>query len=358
MLIRIALASAFAVFSTGALAQNTIGVGGAVVDVPGIALPTTPGDLPVFIDTNGNMKDGGPVPSGGGGNPSSLYVGANQALTAVADAIAGYDFQGASRLDFESTASNGDLLQVILANQSYTGTQLPQGVQPGVGLVYGNPTTPRSGGVFPVNIVNQGIGTGAEDRSIWLDLYSFGGINDQTALYFWHAGGTAAAPTATQTGDRLGEIGAFGYSTDGYTQNESASINFYADQNFSNTDAVPVESNTAAGATIVFRTSQFNSNGNGPVRGVFDSFGNFALGNWSPAGNNFPGSGNMIIENTPAAPSTGISNGGIFFVSAGLPFWFAQGAGGAQPIVIQTNTITPGHHACWNAWGVIDDCGS
>lgn len=79
-----------------------------------------------------------------------------------------------------------------------------------------------------------GISTDVHDLFSF-DSYSSNLANDSADIVLRRARGTAAAPQAVQTGDRLGFIGGYGYTSDaGYPVGGSAAIGFYAADNYTN----------------------------------------------------------------------------------------------------------------------------
>jgi hypothetical protein len=76
-----------------------------------------------------------------------------------------------------------------------------------------------------------------------LTMDAFGAVN---SLLFQRAAGTAASPTALQSQDVMGSILAFGYGATGYSSGSRATIQLFADQNWTD---------TAQGAGITFSTT-------------------------------------------------------------------------------------------------------
>src|SRR5438552_11712235 len=60
-------------------------------------------------------------------------------------------------------------------------------------------------------------------------------VLDSPQLTYRLARGTAAAPSAVQSGDSLGQITASGYKATGYTPNSRATITFMATENWNDT---------------------------------------------------------------------------------------------------------------------------
>jgi hypothetical protein len=83
-----------------------------------------------------------------------------------------------------------------------------------------------------------------------LGIDSFGS-NTASGISLRHARGTTAAPSAVQSGDRLGFFVVKGYGLSGYNSNTGAGLNVYADENFN-------DSSTGVYATVT--TIRNNSN--------------------------------------------------------------------------------------------------
>lgn len=172
--------------------------------------------------------------------------------------------------------------------------------------------TPAFFNFVDLGTVNQGTllnGSGSMDVGIWSLEPAPGQM--QGMLSFFNAQGNCwnCALSAVQQGDQLGEIAAFGYATNGMIETESASIWFYAAENFSNTGSVPTETNTKAGTNIVFRNVARGTDQE-RVTAVIDTDGNFDLGDWgtNPAAA-FPCKRCLVIQQAAGTP-TGYTTGG------------------------------------------------
>jgi hypothetical protein len=84
---------------------------------------------------------------------------------------------------------------------------------------------------------------GANATTNRLTMDAFGAVN---SLLFQRADGTAASPTAVQSQEALGSILAFGYGATGYSSGSRANMQFFADQNWTD---------TAQGAGVTFNTT-------------------------------------------------------------------------------------------------------
>lgn len=83
------------------------------------------------------------------------------------------------------------------------------------------------------------------NSSVLFDTY--GNTDVATSRFFFRRSrGTAASPTAIQNGDLLGQIQAAGYGTSLYPSGSSSTVQFRADENFTN---------SAQGGRIEFRTA-------------------------------------------------------------------------------------------------------
>jgi hypothetical protein len=84
---------------------------------------------------------------------------------------------------------------------------------------------------------------GANATTNRLTMDAFGAVS---SLLFQRADGTAASPTAVQSQEALGSILAFGYGATGYSSGSRANMQFFADQNWTD---------TAQGAGVTFNTT-------------------------------------------------------------------------------------------------------
>jgi hypothetical protein len=149
---------------------------------------------------------------------------------------------------------------------------------------------------------------------------------------------------------RLGEIAANGQAPDGlFTQTETASINFYADSNWSGTH---LDNSYTAPSNIVMRIA-FGTNSPESVVGGWYAPGTLALGAWAANGNGFT-AGHGSITFKDGASITGNMSGGTILASASGQLQVSSSVTGTGAfLVLQTGAVTSGRVACWTANGIL-----
>jgi hypothetical protein len=113
--------------------------------------------------------------------------------------------------------------------------------------------------------------SGADNAKARL-LFDAFGFGFMPQLTYRFARGTAAAPTAVQLGDALGQVTASGYRATGYTQGSRGTLTFLATENWND---------TANGTAIAFATTA-NGTGSTVERMRIDHSGNVGIGTTAP----------------------------------------------------------------------------
>lgn len=186
--------------------------------------------------------------------------------------------------------------------------------------------------------------------SIWSG--SLDGLTQGILGFFSAAGCSSWANNCSGTGAgmRLGEIAANGQAPDGlFTQTETASINFYADSNWSGTH---LDNSYTAPSNIVMRIA-FGTNSPESVVGGWYAPGTLALGAWAANGNGFTaGPGSITFKD--GASITGNMSGGTILASASGQLQVSSSVTGTGAfLVLQTGAVTSGRVACWTANGIL-----
>jgi hypothetical protein len=151
---------------------------------------------------------------------------------------------------------------------------------------------------LPINTVLHVVGTNGSYARALID--TFGSISGGV-LSLRGAEGTAAAPTASQIGDNLGQVGAYGYGTTGYSTLSRAAITFQAEQTWTD---------TAQGTYMVFVTTP-----DGTItpaeRMRISAAGGVGIGTWLPVASSLTINGTLLTSAT-----TNTSNG-VLVIQAG-----------------------------------------
>lgn len=164
---------------------------------------------------------------------------------------------------------------------------------------------------------NVGIGTSSPSARLHLSgnsstlqlIDSYVSAAPDPAIAFRTARGTAASPTATQSGDSIGFIGARGYGATQFATGSRAYMAFLAAENWTD---------TAHGTNVVFRTTGIGSTTT-TERLRIDSSGNVGIANTDPTTAGATNYRNLVIGSTGVAnngitiQSTTSGNGGVIF---------------------------------------------
>jgi hypothetical protein len=145
----------------------------------------------------------------------------------------------------------------------------------------------------PAGTVAQFVGADASSTRIVLDTHGGTGSNIQLRA----TAGTAAAPSATQLNDILGQLSFNGYGATDFGSN-GTSIRSIASENW--TDA-------AQGAALTFRTSESGTVGSLTERMRIDDSGNVGIGTTSPAVNFHVDGADDIRTYTTTSKSDGVA---------------------------------------------------
>jgi len=250
--------------------------------------------------------------------------------------------------------------QILLADVSYAVIPYPGGNHKGgIGFL----GRARAGAGAPVEFnfgVNDALSgsPAGNEQSVAINIYSVATLGDQqNGVFFFSGTGTnslGGTMTATTAGHRLGEIGVTGSLPDGnFTQTESGSINWYADTTFSGTT---IDGSYTALTNEVHRLAVAASSAESIVGGWY-SPGTLAVGAWADHGNSFTGGpGTITIKDGGSASS--LSGATIITAASGQLHLYSSVVGSGAYVLTQSGAITGGHHACWNANGILVDCGS
>jgi len=181
--------------------------------------------------------------------------------------------------------------------------------------------------------------------------------DQQNGIFFSSGTGTnslTGTMTATTAGHRLGEVGDSGSLPDGhFTQTETGSINWYADTTFSGSTT---DGSYTALTNEVHRLAIASLSPESIVGGWYAP-GTLAVGAWANHGNSFTGGpGTITIKDGGSASA--LSGATIIIASSGQLQLYSSVVGSGAYVATQSGAVTPGHHACWNANGILVDCGS
>jgi hypothetical protein len=213
------------------------------------------------------------------------------------------NIQGTNARTLVSAIGGAINLEMMLVDTNAFGIPVWNGGnQGGAGFVF----TARTGANAPAffNLVNQGAASGipsGAEGSMTLNIWSGSSTGlTQGMIDFFNATGctkwSTATCSATLAGARLGEIAGNGMSADGvFTQTETASINFYAQANWSGTHT---DGSYQAPTNIVIRTAP-NSLATERNTAIFDSNANLLVGTaWSTTSVG-AGAGAIYARGTP-----------------------------------------------------------
>lgn len=328
----------------------------------------------ICADTN---AFGIPVWGGGGGNQSGC--GYFSAARTGSGAPVTYNIVSGGTLQSTLTASiSGTTMTVTAAS----GTSLVIGETiVGGSVATGNTITANSTtnptfcspnctgaggtGTYAVshsqNISSENMVGGPSGAESSINVGLFGGSLDgftQNDINFFNAAICSAWNSncsGTVAGSRLGELSGNPMVPAGlFTQTETWSINGYLDTGCSGTH---LDGSYTCLSSIVFREAIAASSPESIVGGFY-SPGTLALGAWAATGNGFSAGPGSITFKDSCSGAASISGGTVLCTNSGLPLIYSSAAGSGAPVLIQTGAVTAGHHACWNATGKLDDCGS
>jgi hypothetical protein len=130
-------------------------------------------------------------------------------------------------------------------------------------------TTGAAGGV-PTGTLLHVMNANSSYARVLIDTF---GSNAGGILSMRGAEGTAASPTASQSGDILGQVGAFGYGATGYSSAQRSVIQFIADQAWTD---------SAQGTDIKFTTTPDGSTTTAEAMRI-TATGNVGIGTTNPA---------------------------------------------------------------------------